>query len=56
MIRALVDANVLISHLLKPTADGPPNRIVRAAIAQEFELVMIETTLAEMRDSIRTKP
>lgn len=56
MIRALVDANILISHLLKPTADSPPNRIVRAAIAQDFEMVMIEATLAELHDSIRTKP
>ena len=56
MIRAVVDANVLISHLLKPAADGPPNRVVRAAIAQAFELVIVETTLAEMHDSIRTKP
>lgn len=51
-----MDANVLISHLLKPAADGPPNRVVRAAIAQAFELVIVETTLAEMHDSIRTKP
>jgi putative PIN family toxin of toxin-antitoxin system len=56
VIRATVDANVLISHLLKPAADGPPNRVVKAAIAQVFELVIVETTLLEMRDSIQAKP
>lgn len=52
----MVDANVLISHLLKPAADGPPNRVVKAAITQVFELVIVDTTLQEMQDSIRTKP
>jgi putative PIN family toxin of toxin-antitoxin system len=52
----MADANVLISHLLRPAADGPPNRVVRAAIAQAFELVIVETTLLEIHDSIRTKP
>jgi putative PIN family toxin of toxin-antitoxin system len=51
-----VDANVLISHLLTPVADGPPNRVVRAAITQSFELVIAETTLIEMHDFVRTKP
>ena len=51
-----MDANVLISHLLKPHADGPPNRVVKAAIAQAFALTLVESTLLEMRDAIRSKP
>lgn len=52
----MVDANVLISHLFKPAADGAPNWVVRAAIARAFELIIVETTLVEMHNSIRTKP
>ena len=56
MIKGCFDANVLISHLLNPTAGRPPNRIVETAIAQEFELILIESTLGEMIDAIRSKP
>lgn len=56
MIRAIVDANVLISHLLNPAAHRPPNRIVNAGIAREFNLVLVETTLNEMTASVQAKP
>lgn len=56
MILACVDANVLISYLLSPTATRPPNRIVEAGIAQEFELVVIDTTLVEVVNSVQSKP
>ena len=56
MIRACVDANVLISFMLAPESKRPPSIIVRAAFAYEISLVISETTLEEVERSIRDKP
>jgi hypothetical protein len=56
MIRACVDANVLISHLLKPLAGSPPNRVIEAAVAGEIELILIQTTVDEVIERVRSKP
>lgn len=56
MTRACLDANVLISHLLNPTGHKPPNRIVNAGIAREFDLVLFETTFDELVKSVGSKP
>jgi uncharacterized protein len=56
MIRAAVDANVLISYLLHPTANTPPIRIIEAVASGQFHLVIPETLLRETADSVRTKP
>lgn len=56
MIRAAVDANVLISLLLHPTAKTPPIRIIKAAASGQFHLVIPETLLCETAESVHTKP
>ncbi len=52
MIRAVLDANVLVSALIRP--QGPPGRIVlRLLKDRAFELVVSPATLDELRRSLR---
>lgn len=51
MIRALLDANVLISAAIRPS--GPPGQIVTALLArQAFELVLSPAIVAEVEKAL----
>ncbi len=51
MIRAVLDANVLVSALIRP--QGPPGRIVLRLLKDgAFELVVSPSTLDELRRSL----
>ena len=50
-MRAVLDANILISALLSPS--GPPALIVSRWLAGEFELVVSEALLAELERALR---
>jgi hypothetical protein len=52
VIRALLDANVLISAAIRPS--GPPGQIVGALLArQAFELVLSPAIIAEVERALR---
>ena len=55
LIRALVDANVLISYLLARSV-GPPAGIIAAARRGDFSLLVAETTFGECARRINEKP
>lgn len=46
MLRVILDANVFISALLKPT--GPQNRLVRRGLRQEFQIILSESIFQEV--------
>lgn len=46
MIRAVLNANVLASALVRPA--GPPGEVLRALDREKFELVVSEPVLAEL--------
>jgi putative PIN family toxin of toxin-antitoxin system len=56
MIRALVDANILISVLLAHDSNSPPATMVEWAFAGAFEILVSGTSFAELADRIQTKP
>ena len=56
MIRALVDANILISVLLAHDSESPPPTMVEWAFAGAFEFVVSEKSFTELAERIQTKP
>ncbi len=56
MTRVMVDTNVFVSYLLRPGSNNAPNQVVNAAFARRFEMILSETTLAELARSVRDKP
>ncbi len=56
MIRALVDANILISVLLAQDPESPPPTLVEWAFAGAFKFMVSETSFTELADRIQTKP
>ncbi len=51
MVRALLDANVLISAAIRPS--GPPGRIVTALLVREaFEMVLSQAIVAELEKAL----
>lgn len=50
MLRALLDANVLISAAIRPS--GPPGQIVTALLAQTFELVLSPGIVKEVEKAL----
>jgi len=54
-MRVCLDANVLISYLLRYTPHRPPSRIVDDAFAQRFDLIMSELTPIELRAAVESK-
>lgn len=50
MVRALLDANVLISAAIRPS--GPPGQIVTALLAQTFELVLSPGIIEEVETAL----
>jgi uncharacterized protein len=55
-MRVCVDTNVFISYLLKPHIEGPPLWIMQAALADQFTLILSETTIDELRAKVEGKP
>lgn len=56
MNRAILDANIAISYLLNPSGDGPPAKVVRAAVSVDFVLLASPKLLHEIRDKVTNKP
>jgi putative PIN family toxin of toxin-antitoxin system len=54
--RAILDVNLLISYLLKPTGDSPPARVVRGAVTGAFVLMVSPQLLRELNHKVTTKP
>ncbi len=55
-MRACIDTNILISFLLAPFSPSPPTAIIDRAFEGSFTLVIVETTLEELRDKVSNKP
>jgi len=55
-MRVLLDTNILISHLLRPTYEGPSARIVRGALAETFTLLLPQELVDELASRVLTKP
>ena len=53
-MRVLLDANVLISYLITPAQNSAITYIVEAGVTGEFELLVPEELLEEVRETIRT--
>ncbi|MGH8510083.1 MAG: putative toxin-antitoxin system toxin component, PIN family [Gammaproteobacteria bacterium] len=54
MVRAVLDANVLISAAIRPS--GPPGQILAALFArQAFELVLSPTIIVEVEKALRSR-
>lgn len=54
-MRACVDTNVLVSYLLAPGSIQPPSRIVNLAFKGSYKLVLVDTTIRELRDKVLSK-
>lgn len=50
MVRALLDANVLISAAIRPS--GPPGQIVTALLTQAFELILSPGIIEEVETAL----
>lgn len=50
MIRAVLDANVVVSALIRP--QGPPGRIIAHVALGKFELVLLPATSSEIRRTV----
>lgn len=55
-VRALLDANVLISYLLSPASDSATIRAVEAAFTGEYRLLLPAGVIAELRGKTASKP
>lgn len=55
-MRVLVDTNVLISILLKPSEGGAVRALFHAFVAGRFTLLLPEWLLNELTTTIQTKP
>lgn len=55
--RVILDANVLLSHLLsRDNQSGTINRVLRAAFEGQFTVVLPEALIVELSNTISTKP
>jgi putative PIN family toxin of toxin-antitoxin system len=54
-VRACIDTNILISYLLGPGSVQPPSQVVRSAYSGTYSLVIVETTLHELRQKVTSK-
>ena len=48
-MRAFLDANILISYLLRPRQGGPVHTVVTAAFAREYALLVSDALLGELQ-------
>ena len=55
-MRVLVDTNVLISILLKPSEGGSVRALFHAFVAGRFTLLLPEWLIDELTNSVQTKP
>lgn len=54
-VRALLDANIFISYLLGPDAQGTIQRVVAAAFSGRFTILVSEGLLDELRNNVASK-
>ena len=55
-MRALLDANLIVSYLLAPTSASAPIEVITRGILGEFVALVSVTTLDEVSRSISSKP
>lgn len=55
-MRAYVDTNVYISHLLSQDSFSPPTRVILAGISEKYTLLTSEIVISELRGKIANKP
>ena len=55
-MRVLVDTNVLISILLKPSEGGPVRALFHAFVAGRYTLLLPEWLIDELTNSVQTNP
>jgi len=55
-MRVLLDANIFISYLLNPRADGSINSIIKTGILGKFTILLPEAVLDEFSTRIESKP
>ena len=54
-MRVLIDTNVLISMLLRPSEDGSVRAVFRAFTAGRFTLLISKKLIDELTETVRTK-
>jgi putative PIN family toxin of toxin-antitoxin system len=54
-MRALLDANVLISYLLNPAGTSPPVLLVEASFSGSYTLLLTANLIKELREKTATK-
>jgi putative PIN family toxin of toxin-antitoxin system len=54
-MRVIIDTHILISALLSPSPSRPPAAIINHAVAGTFDLIVSETTIAELNGKIASK-
>jgi len=55
-MRALLNANIFISYLLPPRGPTPPARVVEAALANAYTLLITAQLLTAIHEKTSTKP
>lgn len=55
-MRIFLDANLYISYLLKPDSPSAACDVVRRAFSREYEILICEPLLAEIRRVVRESP
>jgi putative PIN family toxin of toxin-antitoxin system len=55
-MRVAIDANIFISYLLGPGSLSAPSKIVRAGLAGQFDMVIPEEVIAEIREKVAARP
>jgi len=53
-MRALLDANILISYLLNPDRDSATTRVLEAGVSGAFTLLVPEALLEEVCETVRS--
>ena len=55
-MRVLLDTNLYVSYLLTPESESPAIRVLEAAVAGEFTLLLPEAVLDELAARVEEKP
>jgi putative PIN family toxin of toxin-antitoxin system len=55
-VRAILDANVYISYLLKSDAEGTVAQILERLFVQQFRLIVPDQVVAELKAVVERKP
>src|SRR5687767_2774348 len=55
-LRVVVDANVVLSYLLRSLSDAPPAKLIRLALRGRIHLLVASESSTEISDKIVLKP